>query len=93
MDVLKLNDGHALAIENMEKEVRLVLYNNGVENVCRKLTLKTIRHFIQPGENHLFKGRLQLYKNDHHVSVQAKGSIVGKIPLNNFITYLQTITP
>ncbi|MEP6612895.1 MAG: hypothetical protein ABJA76_13445 [Mucilaginibacter sp.] len=43
MNILKLDNGYDLAVENTDKKARLVVYNNGVENVCRKSTLKTSR--------------------------------------------------
>jgi hypothetical protein len=87
--ILKLNNGHSFAIENQLNKVRLVVYNNGVENVCRKSTFKNIMNFIQSGDNHLFKGRLQLYKDDAGISIQVKDKIVGEISTDDFINCLQ----
>jgi len=88
-DILKLKNGYSFAIENEPGKVRLVVYNNGVENVCHKSTLKNLRQFIQSGDNHLFKGRLQLYKDEVGISVMVKGNIVGEISMEDFTNYLQ----
>lgn len=90
MKILKLNDGYALGVENEDKKLRLIVYNNGVENVCHKSTFKNLSQFIQSSDNHLFKGRLQLYKDEVGVNIMVKGSIVGEISLPEFKNYLQT---
>ncbi|MEO6980262.1 MAG: hypothetical protein ABI113_17855 [Mucilaginibacter sp.] len=89
MNILKLDNGYDLAVENTDKKARLVVYNNGVENVCRKSTLKNLAAFVQSGENHLFKGRLQLHKVNGGINILIKGSKVGEIPISGFISYLQ----
>jgi len=89
MNILKLNPGHTFAIENDGKQVRLVVYNNGVENVCRKSTIKSLIAFIQSGENHLFKGRLQLNKIPGGIGVLVKDRLVGEIPTGDFINCLE----
>ena len=88
MENLKLSDGHSLGIENGGKRVRLIVYNGGVENVCRKESLKKLEDFAQSGDNHLFKGRLQLFKDEVGINVDVKGKIVGRIPTADFINYL-----
>ncbi|MDB5088678.1 MAG: hypothetical protein JWR09_2672 [Mucilaginibacter sp.] len=89
MNILKLDNEHAFSIENLDKQVRLVVYNNGVENVCRKSTLKNIGRFIQSGDNHLFKGRLQLNKMTDGIGVVVKDSLVGKITMEDFMNCLE----
>jgi len=89
MNILKLDNEHAFSIENLDKQVRLVVYNNGVENVCRKSTLKNLTTFIQSGDNHLFKGRLQLNKMTDGIGVVVKDSLVGKITIEDFMNCLE----
>jgi len=91
MNILKLDNGYDLAIENTDKKARLVVYNNGVENVCRKSTLKNVATFMQSGENHLFKGRLQLHKVNGSVNIMVNGSKVGEISVSGFLEYLQQL--
>ena len=89
MNILKLDNEHAFSIENLDKQVRLIVYNNGVENVCRKSTLKNLSTFIQSGENHLFKGRLQLNKVAGGIGVVVKDRLVGEIATDDFINCLE----
>ncbi|MCR8557938.1 hypothetical protein KXD93_09810 [Mucilaginibacter sp. BJC16-A38] len=89
MKFLNLNSGYTFALENLEKKARLVVYNNGVENVCHKSTLKSLVQFIQSGDNHLFRGRLQFHKDEVGINIMVKGNIVGEISLPKFTNYLQ----
>ncbi len=89
MNILKLSSELSFAIEPLEKRVRLVVYNNGVENVCRMESIKNLENFIQSGDSHLFKGRLQLYKNAANIVVEVKGEIAGVIRSTEFIKLLE----
>ena len=89
MNVIKLDNEYSFTIENLDKQVRLVVYNKGVENVCRKSTLKNLVGFIQSGEDHLFKGRLQLKKTGDGIDVLVKNHLVGKINMDDFINCLE----
>jgi hypothetical protein len=89
MNIIKLDNEHSFAVENLDKQVRLVVYNNGVENVCRKSTIKSIEAFIQSGEDHLFKGRLQLNKRPGGISVVVKGVVVGEISREDLLNCLE----
>lgn len=88
--MIKLDDRYDLAIEISGKNTRLVMYDNGVEKVCRKTTLKSLFEFIQSGENHLFKGRLQLFKNPDAIAIEVKGRVVGEITAETLLNYLET---
>jgi hypothetical protein len=74
-----LNERQCLAITVSDKKVRLVVTNDGVENVCRLQTLKNLKDFADLTNGYLFKGRLQLHKNRTAVQVIVKGEIVGVI--------------
>jgi hypothetical protein len=80
MNPLPLKDGLHLLIERYEKRVRLVIATDETELVCRKESFKNLEQFLQSGQGHIFKGRLQLYKDMNEVSVEIKGEILGKIP-------------
>ena len=77
--MIKLDNDHSFAVELSGKKARLIVYKGGVENVCRKESLKNIKEFIQSGGNHLFKGRLQLQKNTKGTGVIVKGEMIGMI--------------
>ncbi|BAU56037.1 hypothetical protein [Mucilaginibacter gotjawali] len=87
--MIKLNDPYFLDIENNGKNLRLVVYANGVEKVCRKTTHKSLSALIQSCENHLFKGRLQLFRNPEEISVVVKGEVVGEITADTLLNCLK----
>lgn len=78
-----------LDIEINGKNLRLVVYDAGVEKVCRKTTHKSLFEFIQTGENHLFKGRLQLFKNHNVIVIEVKGDVVGEITADTLLNCLK----
>ena len=88
--MMRLNDRHSLVIEISGRKARLVVYNNGVEKVCRRTTLKPLLEFVHAGENHLFKGRLQLFKNLEEITVLVKGEPVGEIKAETLLNCLRT---
>lgn len=59
--MIKLNGDYSFGVEESGKNLRLIVYNNGVEKVCRKYSPKKLRDFLQSNDNQLFKGRLQLF--------------------------------
>lgn len=89
MHIIKLKNGHTLSIENDTKKLRLIVYINGVENVCRKSTKKELSSFIQSNEDQLFKGRLQLIKDEVGISIWVKGKNEGEISAADLLNYLQ----
>jgi hypothetical protein len=66
-----------------------VVYDNGVEKVCCKTTLNSLFGSIQSCENHLFKGRLRLFKNPEEITVPVKGEVVGEIKAKMLLNYLE----
>jgi hypothetical protein len=83
--MLKLGENQSLAIEISGRLARLIVYNQGVENVCRKERTKTLRDFLQSDEGHLFKGRLQLQKSAGEINVLVKGELAGSIRNEEFV--------
>ncbi len=83
--MLKLDGNQSLAIEISGKRARLIVHDRGVENVCRKESVKTLRDFLESNEDHLFKGRLQLQKNGNGINVLIKGKSAGSIRTEEFI--------
>ncbi|HWZ01982.1 MAG TPA: hypothetical protein VNX40_00155 [Mucilaginibacter sp.] len=88
--MIKLDDCYDLAVEISGKTARLAIYENSVEKVCRKTTLKSLFEFMQSDENHLFKGRLQLFKNLEEITVLVKGEPVGEIKAETLLNCLRT---
>jgi|GEM_PF-460786 len=91
METIKLKENYTFAIEPQVKRLRLVVYQSGVEKVCRLETRKKLEKFLLSDENHLFKGRLQLVKNARETAVVVKGKPVGKIINAEFIKILRNI--
>jgi hypothetical protein len=71
-------------IEFYKKRLRLVVYQNKEEWVCRKETIKNLQEFLQLKEARIFKGRLQLYKIRNKIHVEVKGEVVGVISATAF---------
>ena len=91
MNGLKLNEAQNLLIERDQKRLRLVVYKNGDEEVCRKEYLRNINRFLLTENNRLFKGRLQLNKIADRIDVVVKGKTAGSIYADVFSDYLRTI--
>jgi hypothetical protein len=79
MNSLKLNAPFSLGIEIDKKRARLIVYNNGVEEVCRKEYLNKFTRFISSEDERLFKGRLQLFKHEGGIGIEVKGKYAGTI--------------
>ena len=88
---LALNNGFQLSLERFEKRVRVIVTNDNAEFVCRKESFKNLETFLQSGKSHIFKGRLQLYKDINDVHVKAKGETLGKIPAVQLEKYLSAL--
>jgi hypothetical protein len=79
MKPLLLKDSTYLSIESYEKRVRLIVSSDQAELVCRKESFKNLEQFLQSPQQHIFKGRLQLYKNGDEVQVNVKGETLGTV--------------
>ncbi len=79
MKKISLAGQRNLTIDFLGKKVRLAVSEQGVENVCRLETIKNLDKFAVSREEHLFKGRLQLHKDETGIKVIVKGEIVGII--------------
>jgi hypothetical protein len=92
MNSLKLNNAHSLTIEPEGKRVRVVVYNNGLEEVCRKEYLSKLIRFIGSDQEQVFKGRLRLFKTAKGIVVEVKNEIAGYISTNDFLNFLKNAT-
>jgi hypothetical protein len=89
MTLLKLNEAFSFSIERNENQVRMIVYKEGVENVCRKENVGKLQQFFKSGEGRLFKGRLQLHKNALGICVIVKGELAGIINNEELIRMIQ----
>ena len=87
-----LNHTTELSIEPDNKKVRLVIYQDAEEWVCRKENISRIKEFLVQQEARLFKGRLQLHKIDQQINIEVKGDVIGCINVDHFISMLQKAT-
>jgi len=80
MHPITLNPTHSLAIDPYEKlRLRLIIYKNDEEYVCRKESLYKLKQFLTLDEGRAFKGRLQLLKHGDDIAVEVKGELIGNI--------------
>ena len=77
MATINLSEGLILAAEADDKRIRLIIYKNDAELACRKTSLKEIDRFLVGAEPSLFKGRLQLLKDQGNILIKVKTDIVG----------------
>jgi hypothetical protein len=91
MKPILLKDGFYLTLERYEKRVRLIVTSNKTELVCRKESFQNLEQFLQSGQQHIFKGRLQLYKDSEDVQVEVKGEILGKVPADQLGRWLTAL--
>ncbi|MBB6002806.1 hypothetical protein [Arcicella rosea] len=71
-----------------QEKLRLVVFTNDEEYVCRIESKKKLHHFLEEYDTRLFKGRLQLIKNQDDIAIQVKGKIVGELSIDVFTELL-----
>ncbi len=89
MSSFTLNDNYSFAIVPFKKKLRLIVFKDGLENVCRKEILKNIVAFLSLPNGQIFNGRLQLIKENTTIQIQVKGDIIGAITETDFRNILQ----
>lgn len=80
----KLAENYSLGIELHPPKARLIVFNNGVEWICRLESLKNLNQFFQSPQGRLFKGRLQLAKYQQDIGIEVKGKQLGIINVAYF---------
>nr|WP_294943799.1 hypothetical protein [uncultured Mucilaginibacter sp.] len=81
MAQFELPGKNTLMIEQADKQLRLVISNGTTELACRKVSPSALKRFLASAETSLFKGRLQLHKNNGAVVVALKGEDMGIVAL------------
>ena len=89
MNKILLSNQITFSIEPFEKKVRLVVYKDNKEWVCRKETFKNLNYFLSQEDVSIFKGRLQLHKRKNKINVEVKGEIIGVINADVFRKSIQ----
>jgi hypothetical protein len=75
--MIKLSGNFISTLENNNGKARLIAYKDGVENVCRRESLKTPERFILSDQSTIFECRLQLRNNKDGIAVEVKGKVGG----------------
>lgn len=83
-----LDDNIILETEIEDGKLRLIITKNNEELVCHKATLKEINQFLAGEERSLFKGRLQLIKDQENILIKVKNEIMGVIDNNVFHKFI-----
>ncbi|WP_316737100.1 hypothetical protein [Pedobacter aquatilis] len=84
MENILLDDTFKLAFEKLPHKIRLIVFKNGEELVCRKEKLRMLFSFAETNTEHIFKGRLQFYKLGDKINVQVKNKLIGIISNADF---------
>lgn len=84
MKQIVLNHHYMLSAEPDGKKVRLIVSMANVEVVCRKETLKNLTSFLKETEAKIFKGRLQLHKQEDVIEVIVKKERIAVISAMEF---------
>ena len=88
MKTIQLNDAFTFAVEAHNGKLRFVVYEHNSECVCRIERRKAIELFLESTTASIFKGRLQLHKQNHEIAVEVKGEVIGIVEcglLNNLV--------
>ncbi len=91
MDGISIKNGFVMRMEPCDDKVRVIILRDGEEYVCRMETLKKLKEFAEIKEGSIFKGRLQLYKEEGLINVIAKGEVAGIIDEDSFSSCLDAI--
>ncbi len=91
MQLLNFDTNFSLGVEPDDKKIRLIVYRNDQELICRKTTLTEIKRFLDGTEERLFKGRLQLLKDGNHILIKAKNEIAGITDRQALYNYLANV--
>jgi hypothetical protein len=81
---LQLSPIFSFAIGPYKERLRLIVFKNEKEYVCRKENRKNLAAFLLCETGQLFKGRLQLLKRADEIIVQVKGEAIGEIKKLDF---------
>ncbi|PWS33569.1 hypothetical protein [Pedobacter paludis] len=84
MESISLDNNLKFSFEKLPHTIRLVISENDEEWVCRKEKLKKLFSFAEMDKEHLFKGRLQLYKSGDKINIQVKNELIGLISVGDF---------
>jgi hypothetical protein len=76
------NSKLTFSAEPYKQKIRFVVAAEKKEWVCRIETFKAMEQFLASPDVRIFKGRLQLLKNQRSIHVEVNKSRVGTIPVS-----------
>lgn len=84
MDMISLSNDFNLSFEKLPHAIRLIVSKNNEEWACRKEKLKNLFSFLETDKEHIFKGRLQLFKQYDRIDIQVKNIVIGTVSKESF---------
>jgi len=79
MESISLINDFKLSFERLPHTIRLIISKSDEEWGCRKEKLKNLLVFAEVDNEHLFKGRLQLFKSDGEIDIRVKNELIGTV--------------
>ena len=89
-ELRQFDNNCTLAVESSGKQLRLIIYRDEKEWVCRKESRHIILRFLEAENAQLFRGRLRLHKQQDAILVEVKGTIIGSLSEESFHKLLNT---
>ncbi len=80
----KIDDTYHLQFYGCDQGIHIMVYQNGQPLTCRKERLKPMRDFLTAQSGHAFQGGLQLEKEMDSISIIARKSKIGSVPVSVF---------
>lgn len=84
MQQIILSEKLTLSFEPRGKKVRLIISEADEELVCRQETLRKLGDFVAVEQLHIFRGRLQLKKNNDIIEIIMNHKPIAIVSANNF---------
>lgn len=84
MPSIEINKNIWFCADAENKKIRLSLNDGREDLACRREFPSKLLRFIDGDDGHLFKGRLQLYKEVDMISILFKGQPMGQLNATNF---------
>ena len=91
METISLQNDLKFSLEKLPHTIRLIISKDDEEWVCRKEKLKKLFKFTETEDEHVFKGRLQLFKSEDKVNIKVKNEFVATVLKDDFIRILNRL--
>lgn len=84
MEIIELRSSFSLGFECLDKKVRLIVFENGIEKACRKEKVSVLQKFLKVSMGSIFKGRIQLEKHKNEIVILLKKEKIGNVYYKEF---------